>query len=172
MRLFQDACFDTRTRRRARIDIRTVRDVAREWYAKEKKVNVDGAQGEVLRRIVSEVVGRHRARSFLFDKDYERSDMIRSLIDLRLIHLVKRGFTPEDEESGRQYNVYTLDYGTYVDAMGTDRAPSGDFSREHAGHSVVVPFHDDRAIKRIVLPADLLTVDARFGSEAASVEST
>jgi hypothetical protein len=58
--------------------------------------------------------------------------MTRSLMDLRLIHLVKRGFTAEDDETGAQYNVYTLDYGTYVHAMGTDRAPTGDFSSDHA----------------------------------------
>jgi hypothetical protein len=54
--------------------------------------------------------------------------------------------------------VYTLDYGTYVDALGTDRAPKGDFSHDHADHgkSFVVPFHDDRAIKRIILPPELL----------------
>jgi hypothetical protein len=71
---------------------------------------------------------------------------------------VKRGFIPEGENTARQYNVYTLDYGTYVDALGTDRAPKGDFSHDHADHgkSFVVPFHDDRAIKRIILPPELL----------------
>ena len=157
LRLFHDACFDTIRRHRTRIDIRSVRQVARDWYAKEKIVNVDAKQAEVLRRIMAEVMGRHRARSFLFEQGIERTDMIRSLMDLRLIHLVKRGFTPHDDESGTHYNVYTLDYGSYVHALGTDRAPTGDFAREFPKDAdVVVPFHDDRAIRRLILPREML----------------
>jgi hypothetical protein len=157
IRLFHDACFDTVRRRKRTIDIRSVRQMARELYAKEKKVNADDSQRAALDRITREVVGRHKARSFLFDQDVERTDMIRSLMDLRLIHLVKRGFTPDGDDPARQYNVYTLDYGTYVHALGTDRAPTGDFSSDHsAGDDIVVPFHDDRAIKRIILEPELL----------------
>lgn len=156
--LFQDACFDCVRRRKTRVDLRSVREVAREWYAKEKAVNLAQSQSAVLDRIVAEVVGRHKARSFLFDKAFEQSEMIRSLFDLRLVHLVKRGFMPPDEQ-GRKYNVYTLDYGTYVDALGTDRAPTGDYSGDHrpGDTGVVVPFHDERAIKRIIIPQELLS---------------
>jgi hypothetical protein len=161
MRLFHDTCFDTVRRSKRRVDIRSVRQVARELYAKEKRQNADVAQAEVLKRIVGEVVGRHKARSFLFEQGVEQTEMIRSLMDLRLIHLVKRGFTPEDDPTGQPYDVYTLDYGTYVHALGTDRAPTGDFSQEHGpGADVVVPFHDDRAIRRVILDPDLLMIES------------
>lgn len=170
MSLFQDACFDALRRRKVRVDVRGVRDVAREWYAKEKATNLDQRQSAILNKIVAEVVGRHRARSFLFEKAFEDTEIIRSLFDLRLIHLVKRGFMPSDETLGRQYNVYTLDYGTYVDALGTDRAPTSDFSvDEHgSGHVLVVPFHDERAIKRIVIPPELIALEERHLGDAPS----
>jgi hypothetical protein len=153
--LFKAACFDARRRQRVRVDVGGVREVAREWYAREKITGLNEQEAAVLERIVGEVVGRHKARSFLFEKGFERSEVIMALIDLRVIHLVKRGFIPDGEPS-RQYNVYTLDYGTYVDALGTDRAPRGDFTSEHGGSgAMVVPFHDDRGIKRIVLPPEL-----------------
>ncbi|MEA2369790.1 MAG: hypothetical protein QOH12_184 [Solirubrobacteraceae bacterium] len=156
MILFQRASFETIRRHKVRIDVSCVRSVAREWYAQEKITNVDEQQRLVLERIVGQVVGHHKARSFLFDNQFERTEMIMSLIDLRLIHLVKRGVIPEGEQGGRQYNVYTLDYGTYVDALGTDRAPRGDFSRDPGDHDAVVPFHDDRRIKRIIITPDLV----------------
>jgi hypothetical protein len=168
IRLFHDAAFDVVRRRRSRIDIRSVRQVARDWYAKEKAANLDLRQAAVLQEIMTEVIGHHKARSFMFDRGVEKSDMIRSLMDLRLIHLVKRGFVPDGSAFGKQYNVYTLDYGTYVHALGTERAPTGDFSRDETGEAdVVVPFHDDRAIKRIVLEPALLERDGSSEFESS-----
>ena len=157
MYLFQQAVFDTLRRHKVRIDVSSVRHVTREHYALEKVAKLDEHQRAVLSRIVSEVVGRHRARSFLFAEEADRHETIRSLFDLRLIHLVKRGFIPPDAEVGEQYSVYTLDYGAYVDVLGTERAPRGDFSRERGDHAgAVSPFDDGRMIKRLVLPPELL----------------
>lgn len=163
MSLFQQACFEVIRRGGDQIDEKRVRHVARDWWVQNKVSNMAEPQRAVLERIVDEVVGRHRSRSFLFDRRLECSEMLRSLFDLRVIHLVKRGYIATDDSLGRQYNIYTLDYGTYVDAIGTDRAPRGDFTaRSRNGHPVIVPFQDDRAIKRIVLPPELFG-EARLG---------
>lgn len=159
MYLFQQAAFDTLRRRKVRIDISSVRHAAREHYALEKVAKLDDHQRAVLSRIVSEVVGRQKARSFMFAEDAEQHEVVRALFDRCLIHLVKRGFIPPDEDVGTQYSVYTLDYGAYVDLLGTDRAPRGDFSREHGDNAPTVsPFGDGRAIKKIVLAPELLEV--------------
>lgn len=69
-----------------------------------------------------------------------------------MIHLVRRGYADKDNP-GRRYNIYTLDYGTYVDLIGTKQAPTFDFSEsdEQGDDEVVVPFDDKRSIRRIVL---------------------
>ena len=42
--------------------------------------------------------------------------MIQRLFDARVIHFVKRGYADKDNP-GVRYNIYTLDYGTYVDLL-------------------------------------------------------
>jgi hypothetical protein len=48
------------------------------------------------------------------------------LFDLRVLHLVQRGYADKDKP-GVRYNIYTLDYGTYVDLMNTTRRPEMGF---------------------------------------------
>src|SRR3712207_8798022 len=77
---------------------------------------------------------RRPPRSTLFPyttlfRSLERHEVVRSLFDFRLIHLVQRGYADKDNP-GLRYNIFTLDYGTYVDLIGTKRAPQGDFSEE------------------------------------------
>lgn len=54
-------------------------------------------------------------------------------------------------------NIYTLDYGTYVDLMGTSRPPQVDFLEEGSEEDLVVPFDDRRSIRRIVLNEAVLS---------------
>jgi hypothetical protein len=121
-----------------------------------------------LERIVNFVVGRKHARSFLFDAEIEGSDMIQSLFDNRVIHLVQRGYIEDPTRPGKTYNVYTLDFGTYVELLGTEYAPRGDFTIGLSDpEGVVVPFHDDRAIRKIEIPSNLL-VPGEADSKLAS----
>jgi hypothetical protein len=94
--------------------------------------------------------------------------MIRTLFDYRVIHLVQRGYIDMPDRPGKKYNVYTLDFGTYVELLGTIHAPTGDFTQDlDDPKGVVVPFHDDRAIRKIVLPIELLEiVQEEAGSQA------
>jgi hypothetical protein len=70
---------------------------------------------------------------------------------------MQRGYADKDNP-GVRYNIYTLDYGTYVGLLGTTKqpdlglkvasdAPSSDF---------VVPFDDKRRIRRIILSENIL----------------
>lgn len=138
--------------------MKAVRNAAREWYEKDKSLNVDEEQAAVLRRIVESVIGEKRARSFMVEKDLEKHEVIRSLFDFRLIHLVQRGYADKDNP-GARYNSFTLDYGTYVDLIGTKRAPDGDFDESDDGDDFVVPFDDKRSIRRIILREEHLRSD-------------
>ena len=63
-------------------------------------------------------------------------------------------------------NIYTLDYGTYVDLIGTQKAPTGDFTEELEGDEAetVVPFDDRRSIRRIILRPAQLRGDGNAGN--------
>jgi hypothetical protein len=58
-----------------------------------------------------------------------------------------------------RYNIYTLDYGTYVDLLNTSRKPDLGFDQNTEGseEAYVVPFDDKRSIRRIILTADFLS---------------
>lgn len=132
--------------------MKAVRSAAREWYEKDKSLNVDEEQATVLRRIIESVIGERKARSFMVEKDLDKHEVLRSLFDFRLIHLVQRGYADKDNP-GVRYNIFTLDYGTYVDLIGTKRAPEGDFTAADnvSSDDIVVPFDDKRSIRRIIL---------------------
>ncbi len=60
-----------------------------------------------------------------------------------------------------RYNIYTLDYGTYVDLMNTSRKPEVGFEdSEGDEQEYVVPFDDKRSIRRIILTADILNTSS------------
>ena len=147
--IFSGAFFDALKRGRGSVDLQAVRGAARDWYEKDKAENIDDAQAAVLRRIINEVIGEKRARSFMLEKSLEGHDMIRSLFDLRVIHLVRRGYAAKDNP-GVRYNIYTLDFGTYVDLMGTKKAPQEDFEDDETDIEIV-PFDDMKSIRRIIL---------------------
>ena len=70
---------------------------------------------------------------------------------------MQRGYADKDRP-GVRYNIYTLDYGTYVDLMNTSKRPDLGFSVETSGDpsDFIVPFDDKRSIRRIVLTKDIL----------------
>ena len=110
----------------------------------------------ILRRIVDEVIGHRRARSFLLPRALEKHPMIQRLFDARVIHHMQRGYADKDNP-GVRYNIYTLDYGTYVDLIGTSKQPQltlDDMAIDQT--DIVVPFDDKRSIRRIVLTEQIL----------------
>jgi hypothetical protein len=163
--IFSSAFFDGVRRDNDKIDMKAVRSAAREWYEKDKSLNVDDDQAAVLRRIIESVIGRRNARSFMVEKNLEKHEVIRSLFDFRLIHLVQRGYADKDNP-GVRYNIFTLDYGTYVDLIGTKKAPESDFlegeDNVEAPEDVVVPFDDKRSIRRIILRGEDLEPEQRL----------
>ena len=53
--------------------------------------------------------------------------------------------------------VYSLDYGTYVDLKNTTKQPEIDFNEDFEySDEIIVPFDDNRSIRRIVLSENML----------------
>jgi hypothetical protein len=68
---------------------------------------------------------------FMLSREHSGNPMIQSLFDLRLIHLISRGYS-DKENPGQRYNIYALDYGTYVDLKRTKSEPMTSCSNRRA----------------------------------------
>lgn len=153
--IFTKAYLHARRRGSKHIDKQSVSEAAREWFEQDKFPHLPLELQTVLRRIVDEVIGQRKARSFLLPRHLERNRIIQQLFDYRIIHLMLRGYA-DKENPGVRYNIYTIDYGTYVDLMNTSKEPQLDMLT-NMGKDVVVPFDDKRSIRRIILDETILS---------------
>lgn len=97
-----------------RINVKSVRAANSEWYEKDKKEQVDKNNTErlLLTEIVKEVIHKKKSMHFLIPEEYSNNKHIQNLIDFRVIHLRKNGYSHKDH-AGVAYNVYSVDYGCY-----------------------------------------------------------
>ncbi|HEV8337589.1 MAG TPA: hypothetical protein VGR67_14340 [Candidatus Polarisedimenticolia bacterium] len=153
--IFTKAFFDSHRRERDSIDRRAIIEAARQWFEQDKAQHLDSQLQGVLQRIVDEVIGKRKARSFLLPRELERHVMVQRLFDARVLHHMQRGYADKDNP-GIRYNIYTLDYGTYVDLLNTSKEPEIDLLTGEEGPEFAVPFDDKRSIRRIVLTEDAL----------------
>lgn len=156
--IFSKAYFVAHRKGRDKIERNAVLEAARQWFEQDKERNLDDELRTVLRRITDEVIGNRKARSFLLPRELSTHRLIHRLFDLRVLHLVQRGYADKDKP-GVRYNIYTLDYGTYVDLMNTTRRPEMGFEIVESPEDpseYVVPFDDKRSIRRIILTKEHL----------------
>lgn len=154
--IFTKAFFDSHRRGRNTIDKQAVLDSARQWFEQDKAQYLDEELQTILRRIVDDVIGKRKARSFLLPRELERNRVVQRLFDARVIHHMQRGYADKDNP-GVRYNIYSIDYGAYVDLLGTTKEPELDLV-ERDEPDVIVPFDDKRSIRRIILHPEVLGV--------------
>lgn len=147
--IFTKAYFGAVKGRSSKIATKAIRDGARIVF-EEKVDNINKEQEAALGYLIGEVLHGGQARSFLLDKRDARHDLIRSIFDSRLIHLVERGFV-DPAEPTRWFNVYTLDYGLYAPLLDTSGEPQGDFTVALRGVDGAVALDRNRWIRRIIL---------------------
>lgn len=152
--IFNIAFFDAQRKGLTNIDKKTIIEAGRQWFENDKSKNLDDLLHNKIRLIIEEVIGNKRARSFLVSRELERHPIIQMLFDARVIHLVKKGYSDKDTP-GVRYNIYTLDYGTYVDLINTSKQPTLEFE-EIQSEDDIVPFDDKRSIRRIILTQEIL----------------
>lgn len=136
------------------ISVPDIRMAARTWYtrAKQQSVSTKIRAQELLNWIIDEVIQHRQARAFLLGSEV-KDDLIDFLYDARVLHVIRQGVSAQDFP-GRRFNVYSLDYGCYVDLINTTRSPKGLFEvdREEEGEGYVnVPQTDFRSIRRAIL---------------------
>ena len=152
--IFTQAFFHAQRRGRDNIDKLAVLASARQWFEQDKANYLDDRLQGVLRRIVDEVIGKRRARSFMLPRELEKHPIVQRLFDARVLHHMQRGYADKDNP-GVRYNIYAIDYGAYVDLLGTSRAPELELEQD-GGADMIVPFDDKRSIRRIVLSKETL----------------
>ncbi|GAK93288.1 hypothetical protein JCM19298_2007 [Nonlabens ulvanivorans] len=154
--IFNIAFFDAQRKGQKNIDKKTIIESGRQWFENDKSKNLDEQLHNKIRRIIDEVIGNKKARSFMVSRELERHPIIQKLFDARVIHLVKKGYSDKDNP-GIRYSIYSLDYGTYVDLINTSKQPQIDFIKNpELDTSTIVPFDDNRSIRRIILTQDIL----------------
>lgn len=139
-----------------KISIPYIRAAARLWYNQDKEKAVVGKQSAklLLRWIIDEVIGKKKNRAFLLSSDIQDDD-IEYLFDNRLLHIIKQNISSKDRV-GERFNVYSLDFGTYVHLINTADQPKTLFSVEgdNGEEAVEVPANDYRSIRRSILDLD------------------
>jgi len=92
-----------------------IRNATVEWYEVDKKKAVESNQNAkvMLGRIIKEIILDKKRCHFLIPEKYETNVTLNDLIDLRIIHLRKRGISHKGNK-GVSYNVYYLDYACYT----------------------------------------------------------
>jgi hypothetical protein len=152
--IFEKAALNARSRGRTSIDRTAVTAAARDWVETDKAKGLRDDSRLLLDRIIDEVISNKKSRTFMLRRDQEKRDPIQRLFDARVLHLVLKGYADKDNP-GVKYNIYTIDYGTYVDLLNTSRAPE-DFGEDLEAQETIVPFDDKRKIRRIMLRPELL----------------
>jgi hypothetical protein len=156
LQIFKKAFFAAQARDLSRINDRAIVEAASEWYQIEKLNLVQGDSVDVLARIVDDVVGKKRSRQFTVPKKLERNEQLQRLVNLRVVHRIKRGYV-NPATPGVPYTIYAVDYGAYARFIGTEyettEIEAGEEGEEAAGR---VPIANATTLNGIVLTEEHL----------------
>ncbi|MCT1956782.1 ORC-CDC6 family AAA ATPase [Kocuria rhizophila] len=153
-----------------KISVPHVREAAAQLYTTTKATQLNGVKNAriILDRIINDVISGRKARAFLLAQDQTQNALIQQLVDERILHIIKRGYSSKDD-AGERFDVLQIDYGCYVHLLGTSAAPQSLFDKDSDDESdfaavmggVEVPEDDYRAIRRAILdlPAILRDLD-------------
>ncbi|MEV4496378.1 hypothetical protein AB0J84_11810 [Micromonospora arborensis] len=166
----------------SKISTEHVRASAAQVYqvTKQALLNATPDARRLLDVIIKEVISKKKARAFLLSVDDSQHPLIRHLVDDRILHLIKRGYS-SNAEPGARFDVLQIDYGCYVQLLTTQSAPKSMFGEDSIdddnsmvalfAEDVEVPEDDYRAIRRAVLSlSEVLSPDDRTpetGGEAS-----
>lgn len=139
-----------------RIKIETVRRAAHEWFLQDKKAAIsDESSNNLLNWIVDKVIRGMHSRGFLVEERFSKNEQLMKMFDQRVLHIVKRGYSAQDRP-GIRFDMWTIDYGAYVDLIGTKNEPRKLLGDDAPGQDtdVSVPILDRRKVRRSILDLD------------------
>ena len=107
------------------IEVGSVRRAARDWYLRDKQAAIESndVARVTLRKLVNEVVGKRRSRTFLLEHTTTAAHQaVDDLYDARLLHVLRRGIVDRNQP-GTLYDGFAIDYGCYVSLMLDSKLP-------------------------------------------------
>lgn len=95
--------------------LQDIRTATISWYEVDKKKTVEANHNAkvMLDKIIEDILISKKRCHFLIPEKYETNQTLNELIDLRVIHLRKRGIAHKGNR-GVSYNVYYIDYACYT----------------------------------------------------------
>jgi hypothetical protein len=148
----------------SRIATDHVRAAAAQVFTTTKSALLNGVPQaqRLMDAIIQDVISAKKARAFLLLQEHTGHPLIQRLVDDRILHIIKRGYSHSDRP-GVRYDVLQIDYGCYVQLLSTHSAPQTLFGEQTPDDDqiydsmyggTVVPEDDYRAIRRAVLDLD------------------
>lgn len=103
--------FINRSTSHKHIALTDIRSATVSWYEVDKKKAVESNNFAklMLDKIINQIILEKKMCHFLIPEKYETNSTLNELIDLRVIHLRKRGISHKANK-GVPYNVYYIDY--------------------------------------------------------------
>ncbi len=97
------------------IRIKHIRKAALDWYEQDKISNIEKISKEyrLLVDIINEVIGKFNTKAFLMPSDITNDAGIQRLVDLRLLHIIHKGWSSK-KYPGKRYDIFSLDYGNFI----------------------------------------------------------
>jgi hypothetical protein len=156
-----------------KITMNAVRKAALNWYQTGKANTLRAREdaNRLLEWVIEKVIKHRRTRAFLV-KSQQSYPLLEELFDARVVHVIKRRVSSNDRP-GERFDVFKLDYGCYVDVIGTASAPKGLFEAdtdEGENTMVDVPKDDYRSIRRAILDFEEFSKASSKRSDAAANE--
>lgn len=121
IRIFVGSYYEARNANKGFIDKNFVRYAANNWFNQDKLNSLQSDAKNGLTRI-SDLLLKRKRRRFGINTDLAAHPVIQELLAARVIHLLERGHVTS-LNPGVRYNVYNLDYGTYVRFIDTQHEP-------------------------------------------------
>lgn len=134
---------------------------ALQFFQTEKMQMLPEDSKIMLDWIRSEVIGTRNTRAFLLSANID-DKIIDKLFDLRVLHILNRSKSAA-HKPGERYVVYKIDYGCYVDLIGTKNYPKGELLPDDEVNEDIftydVPEDDARSYRRSILDLNKFYVD-------------
>lgn len=102
------------------ISIRHIKKAVADWY-QEDKISALVATSKpylLLERLINEVIIRYRIKQFILPSAESGSKEIQQLVDLRLLHLLKQGWSSK-RTPGKRFDIFSIDYGAFISILET-----------------------------------------------------
>ncbi|TDL30696.1 hypothetical protein E2R51_17060 [Jeotgalibacillus sp. S-D1] len=98
-----------------KVSVHNIRKATQQWYSVDKQNRIDNEPNakKLLDHIIDYVLREKKVTHCLISQKYFSNKYLQTLVDLRVIHLRKRGYSHQDIK-GEVYDVYSIDYGCFT----------------------------------------------------------